>query len=183
MTWVWDPQTTPDLGGVSIKSEDALAEPFDDDGQPSLKTLRLVGVAAPMDEFDATAQFANRDGGQINRLARRGATSSKKATTPLFALALFLASLTTLVSIKYMRRTPGRVYAFEVRVQADGRHRGQNLGEAASAGTRQRLSQDGAMFRFRAAAMRPGALLERPDEFLIDPAYEQIWHIFRAPIV
>ena len=39
------------------------------------------------------------------------------------------------------------------------------------------------MFRFRAAAMRPGALLERPDEFLFEPAYEQIRHVFRAPIV
>jgi hypothetical protein len=73
--------------------------------------------------------------------------------------------------------------AFEVRVDADGGHRRENFGEAASAGTRQRLGQDCAMFGFRAAAARPGAFLESPDERLIDPAHEQIRHVFRAPIV
>ena len=59
----------------------------------------------------------------------------------------------------------------------------ENFGEAASAGTRQRLGQDCAMFGFRAAAARPGAFLESPDERLIDLAHEQIRHVFRAPIV
>jgi hypothetical protein len=33
------------------------------------------------------------------------------------------------------------------------------------------------MFRFSASAMRPGTLLERPDELVIDSAHQQIGHI------
>jgi hypothetical protein len=87
-----------------------------------------------------------------------------------------------LVSIKYIRYTPDCVDAFEVCVLADGGHRRENLGEAPSAWARQRLGQDCAMLCFRAAAMRPGAFLERSDEFLFHPAHEQISHVLHAPI-
>ena len=50
------------------------------------------------------------------------ATVAKKAATPRLALAPFLASLTTFVSIKYMRGALGRVGPLEIRVEADVGH-------------------------------------------------------------
>jgi hypothetical protein len=76
-----------------------------------------------------------------------------------------------------MRGAPGRVDPLEIRVETDVRHRRQNLSEGAPARTRERRRQDCAMFRFRAPAMRPGALLERTDDLVIDSAHQQIGHI------
>jgi hypothetical protein len=97
--------------------------------------------------------------------------------TPRFALARLRASLITLPSIRYMRGALGRVDPLEVRVDADVRHCRQDLGEAAPTRARERRRQDCAMFRFRAPAMRPGALLERPGDLVIDSADQQIGHI------
>src|ERR1700722_17865937 len=66
------------------------------------------------------------------------ATISKKATTPRFALARLRASLITLVSIKYIRRAPDRLDPLEIGVDADVRHRGQNLRRGATARARER---------------------------------------------
>jgi hypothetical protein len=71
-----------------------------------------------------------------------------------------------------MRRPPSRVDAFEIRIDANGGHRRQNFGEAAPTGMPERRREDGAMFGFRTATVRPGALLESPDEFFIDSAHE-----------
>src|ERR1700722_17194458 len=109
-----------------------------------------------------------------NTGALEAATVSKNAITPRFALACFRASLITLVSIKYMRGEFGRVHPLEILVEAHVRHRRQNLSEGASARTRERRRQDCAMLRFGAAAVRPGALLDRPDDLHVDSAHEQI---------
>ncbi len=148
---------------------------LDDDFQPSLETLRLIGVAAPTDEFHAAPQLADGDGGKKDRVAGVGELL-RNATTPLFALSPFRASLMTFVSIKYTARVPAGLDPLEIRVNADGGHRRQNLGEAPPAGTRQRRGENGAMFGFRATAMRPGPLLERPDDVLVDAAHKQIRH-------
>src|ERR1019366_959694 len=95
-------------------------------------------------------------------------TRLKKSTTPGFAFALFRASLTTLVSIKYIRRLPGRLRAFEVRVDADLRHGGKDLGKASPAGTGQRSSQYFPMFSLCATTMCSGPLLERPHKLFVD---------------
>lgn len=52
--------------------------------------------------------------------------------TPGLALTLFLASLTTAVSIKYNGRFPAGLRALEIRIGADVRHRGEYLGKAVS---------------------------------------------------
>src|SRR5580693_3123036 len=100
------------------------------------------------------------------------ATVSKKATTPRSALARFRISLTTLVSIKYIRGTLGRVDPLEIRVDTDVRHRGQYLGEGPPARARERGREDCAMFRFGAAAVGSSALLERSDDLVIDSAHQ-----------
>jgi hypothetical protein len=87
------------------------------------------------------------------------------------------------VSIKYIRRASGRVDAFEIRINTDGGHQRQNFGEGAPAGTSERRREDSTMFGLRAAAVRPGTLLESPNEFFVDPANEQVRHVFGAPIV
>src|SRR5271165_1254701 len=110
------------------------------------------------------------------------ASSSRNATTPRFALWPFRASLTTFVSIKNTARGLARFDPFEIGVEADRRHRRQNLGQAPPLGTRQRGSEYGPMFGLRAAAMRPGALLQRPHELLFDAADQQIRHVYTPDI-
>src|SRR5271167_1803809 len=104
------------------------------------------------------------------------ASSFRNATTPRFALSPFRASLTTFVSIKYTARAPARIDSLEIGVEAEGRHRRQNLGKASPLETRQRGGENGPMFGLRAPAMRSGPLLQRPNEFLVDATDQQIRH-------
>ena len=69
MGWVGNSQLAPDLRRVRIKSENAFAKRFDDARHPRLKKPRLFSVAAAADEFDATAQLADGDGGKKHRLS------------------------------------------------------------------------------------------------------------------
>src|SRR5271166_2386898 len=105
------------------------------------------------------------------------ASSFKNAATPRFPLSPFRASLVTFVSIKTIARVPARLDPFEIRVETDRRHRRQNLGEASPLGTRQRGGENGPMLGLRAPAMRPRALLQRPNEFLVDATDQKIRHI------
>jgi hypothetical protein len=82
-----------------------------------------------------------------------------------------------LVSIKYIRRRPGRFQAFEIRVRTNLRHGSEDLGKAPPAGTGQCGSEDFPMFGLGAAAVCPGPLLERPHKFFIDAAYQQVSHL------
>jgi hypothetical protein len=101
----------------------------------------------------------------------------KKSATPGFAFALFRASLTTLVSIKFIRRLPGRFQAFEVRVGTNLWHGSENLGKASPTGTGKRGNEYFPMFGLCATTMCSGPLLERPHKLFIDAAHQQGSHL------
>ncbi|MBV9289714.1 MAG: hypothetical protein JO288_18200 [Hyphomicrobiales bacterium] len=79
------------------------------------------------------------------------------------------------MSIKNIWRS-GRLNSLEIRVLAHRRHGRQDLDEAATPGPRQRFRKNRSMLGFGAAAVRSGALLQRPNDVFIDPAYEKIGH-------
>jgi hypothetical protein len=151
-------ETTPDLRNIGVEAEDSIAKRIHDGRQPSLEAFRLIDVATPTNEPDAAF--------------------SRRPITPRFAFAPFRASLTTFVSIRYIRRAFARIDAFEVGVAADGGHRRQNLGQSATARAGKRLGKNRAVFGLSAAASRPGALFQRPDEFFVHSAHQKIGHLF-----
>jgi hypothetical protein len=83
----------------------------------------------------------------------------------------------TIVSIKYILRLPGRLRGFEVRIDADFRHGGKNLGKASPAGTGQRGSKYFPMFGLYGTTICAGPLLERTHKLFVYAAYQQIGHL------
>jgi len=69
MVGIRDPETAPDLGGVRVERQDALAELLDDAFEPRLETFRLIGVAATADKLHAAPQLADGDGGEKDKVA------------------------------------------------------------------------------------------------------------------
>jgi hypothetical protein len=83
----------------------------------------------------------------------------------------------TLVSTKYIRRSPARPHALEVRVGTNLRHGRKNLCKTSPAGTGQRGNQDFPMFGLCAATMCAGPLLERPHQILVNSVHQQVSHL------
>jgi hypothetical protein len=172
---IGDSQATPYLRRICIESQYVLAELLQHNRQPRLEPLRLLDVPAMANELDAAAEFTHRNRRQVDGLVR-GNDLFEEIDAPGSALALFRASLITLVSIKYIRRSPARSRALEIRVGTDLRHGSKDFGKASPAGMGQRGSQYFPMFGFCAAAVRAGPLLERPHQLFVNSAYQQVSH-------
>ena len=118
---IGDPETAPDLRGVRVERQYAVAELLDHAFEPRLETLRLLSVAAATNELHAAPQFADGDGGDKDKVAGIGQLFQER-DDPRFALSPFRASLMTFVSIKYTARVPVRLDPLEIRVETDRRH-------------------------------------------------------------
>ena len=65
---IGDPETAPDLCGVRVEGENAVAELLDDAFEPRLEALRLIGVAATADEFHPAPHFADGYRGEKDKV-------------------------------------------------------------------------------------------------------------------
>jgi hypothetical protein len=173
---IGDSQATPHLRRICVESQYVLAELLQHNRQPRLEPLRLLDIPAMANELYAAAEFTHRNRRQVDGLVRGNDVFEEIDDPSGLAFALFRASLITLVSIKYISRSPARSRALEVRVGTDLRHGSKDFGKASPAGTGQRGSQYFPMFGFCAAAVCAGPLLERPHQLFINSTYQQVGH-------
>jgi len=92
------------------------------------------------------------------------------------ALRPLRASLTTLVSIKYIWRGSRVLDPLEILVAPDVGHGKQQFGERPLAWPGERRGEKRAVFGLNAAAVRARARFQRSNDFIVDSAHQQIRH-------
>ena len=153
---------------------------FDDAREPGLKQPRLFDVAAVADAFDPTANLPIEMAEKKHRLAR-GDDRLEKGNDTAIGFGQ-LPRLGDHIGVNQIHAEEGSVASTrsEIRVQAHVGQGRQDLRKGPSMRTRERGLQNFAMFRFRAAAMRPGALLHARTISPTHSAHQEIG-MFAAP--
>src|SRR5271166_6060451 len=89
MVGIGDPETPPDLCGVRVEGENAVAPNCSTTlPKPRLETLRLIGVAATADELHPAPQFADGYRGEEGGIARVGELFQKRGDAAVSLVAL-----------------------------------------------------------------------------------------------